>query len=35
MSAGRLFVGLLLAVLLAIPFVPMGGMRQYVQHVLI
>ena len=35
MSAGRLLVGGLLAVLLVVPFVPMGGMRQYVLHVLI
>ena len=35
MSAGRLLVGFMLAGLLAVPFVPMGGMRQYVLHVLI
>jgi branched-chain amino acid transport system permease protein len=34
-SAGRAGVGLLLAALVAAPFVPMGGMRQYVLHVLI
>jgi len=34
-SAGRLTVGALLAVLVAVPFVPMHGMKQYVLHVLI
>ena len=35
MSAGRLIGGVLLAVMVAVPFVPMHGMRQYVLHVLI
>ena len=35
MSAGRLAFGVLLAILLVVPFVPMGGMRQYMLHVLI
>ena len=35
MSAGRVGVGVLLAALVAAPFVPMGGMRQYIFHVLI
>ena len=35
MSAGRLVGGVLLAVMVAVPFVPMHGMRQYVLHVLI
>ena len=35
MSAGRLVGGMLLAVMVAVPFVPMHGMRQYVLHVLI
>jgi len=34
-SAGRLIGGVLLAVMVAVPFVPMHGMRQYVLHVLI
>ena len=35
MSRGRLLAGALLALLLAAPFVPMGGMRQYALHVAI
>src|SRR5207237_6628877 len=35
MSAGRLVGGMLLAVMVAVPFLPMHGMRQYVLHVLI
>ena len=35
MSAGRLLAGVLLAVLVAVPFVPMHGMKQYMLHVLI
>ncbi len=35
MSAGRLVGGVLLAVMVAVPFVPMHGMRQYALHVLI
>ena len=35
MSGGRVLVGVLLAILLAVPFVPMGGMQQYMLHVLI
>jgi branched-chain amino acid transport system permease protein len=34
-SGGRLALGALLAVLIAAPFLPMGGMRQYALHVLI
>ena len=35
MSRGRLVAAVLLALLLVTPFVPMGGMRQYVLHVAI
>ena len=35
MSGRRMTVGVLLAGLLVVPFVPMGGMRQYVLHVVI
>jgi len=35
MSGGRVGVGVLLAALVAAPFIPMGGMRQYIFHVLI
>ncbi len=33
--SGRVAGGVVLALLLAVPFVPMGGMRQYVLHVLV
>ena len=33
--SGRLLAGAVLAFLLALPFVPMGGTRQYVLHVVI
>ena len=35
MSGGRVLLGALLVALLVVPFVPMGGMQQYMLHVLI
>ncbi|MDP2701595.1 MAG: branched-chain amino acid ABC transporter permease, partial [Candidatus Rokubacteria bacterium] len=35
MSRGRLFAGAVLGVLVVAPFVPMGGVQQYVLHVVI
>ena len=35
MSCGRLIAGVLLGVLVAAPFLPMGGVQQYVLHVVI